>query len=111
MGIHYNHLVDMILMSTHNIGFEIELYLGFYHSLLFRGAKSVAQSVGCKTGEQESLGRSTAQPIFLPRIEWNHCNRINSSFIAVHCFDNGYVGKQPVVKMALITTQSIPGMS
>ena len=26
----------------------------------------------------------------------SHCNRIHSSLIAAHCFDNGYVGKQPV---------------
>ena len=26
----------------------------------------------------------------------SHCNRIHSSLTAVRCFDNGYVGKQPV---------------
>ena len=35
--------------------------------------------------------------IFFPRIDDSHCDRIRSSLIAVHCFDNGYgVGKQPV---------------
>ena len=35
-------------------------------------------------------------PIFFPRINDRHCNRIHSSLTAVHCFDHGYVGKQPV---------------
>ena len=26
----------------------------------------------------------------------SHCNRINFSLMAVSCFNNGYVGKQPV---------------
>ena len=26
----------------------------------------------------------------------SHCDRIHSSHTAVRCFDNGYVGKQPV---------------
>ena len=37
-----------------------------------------------------------ARPIFFPRIDHCHWDRINSSFTAVHCFDNGYVGKEPV---------------
>ena len=39
---------------------------------------------------------SRASPIFFPRIDDNHCNRIHSSLTAVRFFDNGYVGKQPV---------------
>ena len=26
----------------------------------------------------------------------SHCDRIHSCLTAVHCFDDGYVGKQPV---------------
>ena len=37
-----------------------------------------------------------AQPIFFPRIDDSHCDRIHSSLSAVRCFNNGYVGKQPV---------------
>ena len=33
---------------------------------------------------------------FFPRIDDSHCNTIHSSLTAVRCFDNGYVGKQPV---------------
>ena len=29
-------------------------------------------------------------------IDDSHCDRINSSFAAVRCFDNGFMGKQPV---------------
>ena len=40
--------------------------------------------------------RSSAWPIFIPRIDDSHCDRIHSCLTAVHCFDIGYVGKQPV---------------
>ena len=36
------------------------------------------------------------RPIFFPRIDDGHCDRIHSFLTAVHCFDNGYAGKQPV---------------
>ena len=35
-------------------------------------------------------------PIFFPRIDDSHCDRIHSSLTAVCCFYNGYMGKQPV---------------
>ena len=38
--------------------------------------------------------RSPVRPIFFPRM--SHCDRIYSSFTADHCFDDGYVRKQPV---------------
>ena len=37
---------------------------------------------------------SPAPPTFFPRID--DSNKIYFSLSAVHCFDNGYVGKQPV---------------
>ena len=40
---------------------------------------------------RRSLVRSPALPIFFPRIA-----DIHSSLTAVHCFEDGYVGKQPV---------------
>ena len=40
--------------------------------------------------------RSPARPIFYPRIDGSHCDSIHSFLTAVCCFDNGYVGKQPV---------------
>ena len=40
--------------------------------------------------------RFPARPIFFQRIDDIHCDRIHSSLTAVHCFDNGYVGKQTV---------------
>ena len=46
--------------------------------------------------DRRSLVRSPAWPISFPRIDDSHCDRIHSSFTAVRCFDNGYVGKQPV---------------
>ena len=35
-------------------------------------------------------------PIFFPRIDDSYCDWIHSSLTDVHCFDDGYVGKQPV---------------
>ena len=43
-----------------------------------------------------SLVQSPAWPILFLRIDGSHCNRIHSFPTAVHCFDSGYVGKQPV---------------
>ena len=37
-----------------------------------------------------------ALPIFFPRIDDSHCDGIHLSLTAVHWFDDGYVGKQPV---------------
>ena len=37
-----------------------------------------------------------ARPTYFPKIDDSHCDRIHSSLTAVHCFDDGYVGKQPV---------------
>ena len=39
---------------------------------------------------------SPAWPIFFPRIDDSHCDRIHFSLTAVRCFDNDYVGKKPV---------------
>ena len=51
-------------------------------------------SVGLEN--RRSLVRSPARPIFFPKIDDSHYERIHSSPIDVHCFDDGYVGKQPV---------------
>ena len=39
--------------------------------------------------------RSPARPIFFPRIDDRHCDRIHSFLTTVRCFDNERVGKQP----------------
>ena len=41
---------------------------------------------------------STRQLIFFSRIDDSHSVRIHSSLTAVHYFNNGYVGKQPVAR-------------
>ena len=35
-------------------------------------------------------------PIFFSKIDDSHCDRIHSSLTTVHCFDDGYMGKQPM---------------
>ena len=39
---------------------------------------------------------SRTRSVFFPRIDDSHCDNIHSRLNAVHCFDNGSVGKQPV---------------
>ena len=36
------------------------------------------------------------RPMFFPRIDYGHCDRVHSSLTAAHCFGNGYLGKQAV---------------
>ena len=55
----------------------------------------IAQSAALQTWEQEVTGLIHGSASF-PRIDDCHFDRIHSSLTAVHCFDNGYVGKQPV---------------
>ena len=38
----------------------------------------------------------TSMPIFFVRIDDSHCDSNDSSLTAVYCFDNGYIGKQPM---------------
>ena len=40
--------------------------------------------------------KAAARPIISPRIDDGHCVRNRPSLTAVHCFDDGYVVKQPV---------------
>ena len=37
-----------------------------------------------------------ARPIFFPRTDDSHCDKMHSSLTAVHCFEDGYLGKQLV---------------
>ena len=43
-----------------------------------------------------SKSQSPTRAIFFPRIDDSRCDRIHSSLTAVRCFNNSYVGKQPV---------------
>ena len=43
-----------------------------------------------------SMVWSLAWLIFFPRIDDSHFDRIHSSFTTVHCFNNSYLGRQPV---------------
>ena len=54
----------------------------------------VCRVAGLRTGLW--LVRSPGWLILFRRIDDSHCDRIYSSLTAVRCFDNGFVGKQPV---------------
>ena len=66
-----------------------------FAAIVCRYTDHVLTSV-CKSEPHSSVVRSPARPIFFPRIKYSHCDWIHSSLSAVRCFDNGYVGKQPV---------------
>ena len=55
---------------------------------------SVGSVADLRTGG--SMVRSPARQVFFPRVDDSHCDSIYSSLTAVRCFDNGYVGRQPV---------------
>ena len=55
---------------------------------------SVGRVADLRTGGR--LFDPSARPLFIPRIDDSHCDRIHSSLTAVRFFDNGHVGKQPV---------------
>ena len=48
--------------------------------------------------------------LFFLGINDSHCGRINSSLIVVHCFDDGYVGKQPASWKKYCAEESIDRM-
>ena len=50
----------------------------------------------CGLKNRRSLVQFPARPMFFPRNDDSHCNRIHSSLTTFRCFDNGYVGNQPV---------------
>ena len=46
--------------------------------------------------------RFPALSVFFPRTDDSHCDRIRSSLTAVHCFDNGHVGKLPELEKNIV---------
>ena len=70
----------------------------FYHIISEHTGVKTAKphsSVGSVADLKKEV-RSPAWPLFFSRIDDSHCDRIHSSLTAVRCFDNGYVGKQPI---------------
>ena len=61
-----------------------------------REPSPIALLVGFGLENKRWLVRFPALPMFFPRIDDSHCDRIHASLTALRCFDNGYVGKQPV---------------
>ena len=67
------------------------------HDLSFISSRAPQLSrYRCALENRRSLVRSPAPPIFFPRIDDSHCDRIHSSLTVVRCFDNGEVEKQPL---------------
>ena len=56
----------------------------------------IAQPVALRTREQDVADSNPARLIFFSKIDDSHCDSIHSCLTAVRCFDNDYVGKQPV---------------
>ena len=66
----------------------------FFLYLMPNPHSSVGRAQNLRTGSRWVDPHS--QSIFFPRTDENHCDRIHSFLTAVHCFENGYVGKQPL---------------
>ena len=84
------------LINGPNMGFENIRERKHENSILRLGNRfdpSLEQFFICC---QEVAGSIPGSTIFFPRIDNSHRGRICYSFTAVHCFDNGNVGKQPV---------------
>ena len=67
---------------------------GFFFFFLCRAPLLSRQRA--RLENRRSLVRPSIQPIFLSMIDDSHCDRIHTSLASVHCFENGYVEKQPV---------------
>ena len=70
--------------------------IAFFYIITVEPHISVGIVQNLRTGGR--LFDTLAEPIlvFFLRTEGSHCDRIDSSLTAVHCIDNGYVGKQPI---------------
>ena len=75
--------------------FESFLFIITPSSSLIMPHSPVGSNTDLRTGRL--LVRSPARLIFFSGTDDSNCDRIHSSLTAVRCFDNGYVGKQPVV--------------
>ena len=51
-------------------------------------------NVALSVTNRRSLVRSPARLIFFQKIDDSHCHRAHSFFTIIHCFDDGYIGKQ-----------------
>ena len=82
------------LSVSHELHSHFSRY--FSVSVRFFTFKFPAHFIALRTWEQEVAVRSLARPIFFPWIDNSHCDRIHYSLTPVCCFNDGYVGKQPV---------------
>ena len=64
--------------------------------LKFSSSKNIHALLYNSAANRRWLVRSPTWPIIFPWIVDSHCNRIHSFLTTVDCFENGYVGKQPV---------------
>ena len=72
------------------------IHTNYKTSLLFQAKLDSSVGSAADFGTGGLLFRSPAWPIFFPKIDDSHWDRIHSSLTAVCCFNNGNVGKQPV---------------
>ena len=79
-----------VFVETEFFGGTLNLYIQNQYLL-----SPTAQSVALQIREQEVTGSIPSTANILSDDD-SHCHRIHSCLTAVSCFDNGYVGKQPV---------------
>ena len=101
ISIHFpiTHYLDFVKLSLQ------DTYMYIISVFLIAEPYSLVGSVQ----DLRSLVRSPARPIFFLRIDDGHCDRIHFSPTTLHCFDNGYVGKQPVAWKEYCADKRSPG--
>ena len=56
----------------------------------------ITEPIAQPVENRSPLIQSPAWPTFFPRTDDSHCDRVHFFLTPLCCFDNGYVGKQPV---------------
>ena len=74
----------------------VDAVRNYMHSLYLKMKDIVAEPHSSVGSVADLRTGSPARPIFFSGIDDSHCDRIHSSLTTVHCFDDGYVGKQPM---------------
>ena len=91
-----HHIVDLIWKGTVIKLFSFQMISTRLCLLRVFGPSPIAQSAAYQTWEKEVSSSIPGSANIFNKYWWCHCDRIHSSLTAVHCFENGYVIKQPV---------------
>ena len=96
-NIHVTRILLMqILLDWTGLKIFVWQGISFYCKISYSVLKIIFTEPRSSVGSVADLRKGVHRPIFFPRIDDSHCDRIHSCLTDVRCFDNGYVVKQPV---------------